>query len=190
MGHESSTDYGPLAALIGTWEGDRGRDVAPEPEGDAESPYFETICFEAGGDVTNAESQLLAIVPYRQVVCRKSTGEVFHHELGYWLWDRATGCVMQSLQIPRAVGLLAGGSARAGDDGSTVLEVRATDGDPDWGILQSPFMRANARTTAFSHRVTVLGDWLRYEETTMLSIYGRTATHTDANELQRVTAPR
>jgi hypothetical protein len=189
MSHECTTDYGPLAALIGTWAGDRGMDVAPEPDGDAESPYFETICFEAGGDVTNAEAQVLAIVPYRQVVQRKSSGEVFHHELGYWLWDRASGCVMHSLQIPRAVGLLAGGSASTTTNGVTVLEVRAADGDPDWGILQSPFMRERARTTAFRHRIEIDGDELRYEETTMLEIYGRTATHTDTNALRRVAPP-
>ena len=186
MSHEKTTDYGPLACLIGTWQGDRGMDHAPEPDGDADSPYFETLCFEAGGDVTNAEAQVLAIVPYRQVVSRKSTGEVFHHELGYWLWDRATGVVMHSLQIPRAVGLLAGGTATALADGSTVLDVHATDGDPDWGIVQSPFMRDNARTTAFSHRITVNGDRLVYEETTTLAIYGRRdVAHTDVNELRR-----
>ena len=29
-------DYGPLAGLIGTWKGDKGMDVSPEPEGTEE----------------------------------------------------------------------------------------------------------------------------------------------------------
>ena len=51
-------DYGPLEALIGTWEGDRGVDISPEPDGTEENPYYETLSFTAIGDVENAESQL------------------------------------------------------------------------------------------------------------------------------------
>ena len=42
-------DYGPLAALVGTWKGDKGVDVAPEPDGDERNPFYETIVFEAAG---------------------------------------------------------------------------------------------------------------------------------------------
>ncbi|MBW2290584.1 MAG: hypothetical protein JRG90_22590, partial [Deltaproteobacteria bacterium] len=45
-------DYGPLTGLIGNWKGDKGMDVAPEPDGSEESPYWETIDFDAIGDVT------------------------------------------------------------------------------------------------------------------------------------------
>ncbi len=102
-------DYGPLAALIGSWEGNRGVDVSPEPYGEAREPYFETITFEAGGDLTNANEQKLVIVIYHQVVSRKSDQKVFHHQMGYWTWDAATGVIAQSVTIPRAVTLLAGG---------------------------------------------------------------------------------
>ena len=39
-------DYGPLAGLIGTWKGDKGLDVSPEPDGKEENPFYETIVFE------------------------------------------------------------------------------------------------------------------------------------------------
>ncbi len=55
------------------------------------------------------------------------------------------------------------------------LEVRAAEGE-EWGICQSPFIR---------HRVSVSGDTLSYDETTVLEIYGRRFDHTDANELTR-----
>jgi hypothetical protein len=42
-------DYGPLAGLIGTWNGDKGMDVAPEPEGVERAPYFETTSLEIYG---------------------------------------------------------------------------------------------------------------------------------------------
>ncbi len=181
-------DYGPLAALIGMWEGDKGVDTAPVPDGKIEEPYFETITFEAGGDLTNAKEQKLVIVPYLQVVSRKSTGAVFHHQVGYWNWDPNTGVIMQSLTIPRGFALLAGGHcALRGQYGNSVtLEVKAALGDPDWGIVQSPFMRDKARSTAFSHRISVNGDSLSYSESTMLSIYGKTFDHTDVNTLTRV----
>ena len=47
-------DYGPLAVLIGVWEGDRGEDIAPEPEGEENNPYYETIVFEAIGEIGRA----------------------------------------------------------------------------------------------------------------------------------------
>lgn len=178
-------DYGPLACLVGVWKGGEGMDVAPEPGGEERNPYYETLVFEAGGDVTNAEEQTLSVVRYHQVVRRKSNDEVFHDQVGYWLWDGATGLVVQTLSIPRAVSLQAAGAARF-EGGRTVIEVRAADGDPEWEILQSPFMRAKARTVEFRHRLTVEGDTLSYAETTLLDIYGRRDfEHTDRNTLRR-----
>ena len=140
-------DYGPLEKLIGAWAGSSGVDIAPEPDGSERNPYYETIVFEAAGDVTNAESQTLAAVRYHQLVRRKSNEKVFHDESGYWLWDAVAGIVMQSLVIPRAVCVIAGGMYQADSNPAVVkLNVNARDGDPDWGILQAPFMRDNERT--------------------------------------------
>jgi len=178
-------DYGPLACLVGVWEGDEGMDVAPEPDDDEYNPYYETIVFEAAGDVTNAERQVLSMIFYRQVVRRKSNDKAFHDQSGYWLWDPATGTVVQTLTIPRAVSLLAGGEATVDGD-ATTLAVRSADGDSRWGIVQSPFMREQARTLEYRHRVTVSGDVLSYDQTTLLDIYGkRNYEHTDANTLRR-----
>ena len=183
----SALDFGPLACLIGTWKGDKGLDVAPEPDGSEENPYHETIVFEAVGDVTNAESQVLVTVRYLQIVRRKSNDEVFHDQTGYWMWDAAAGTVIQSLTIPRAVCVLAGGTHSGPVDPKqgVSLKVGAKLGDPDWGIAQSPFMRDRASTLEFSHELTVVGDRLSYSETSLLDIYGRTFEHTDRNELTR-----
>ena len=180
-------DYGPLSGLIGSWEGRQGMDISPEPDGTEENPYYETIDFEAAGDVENAESQKLAIVRYHQVVRRKSDDEVFHDQIGYWLWDAGSGTVIQTVTIPRGVSVIAGGSLDGAAKGSAsiVIEVAAKLGDPDWGIVQSPFMRDNASTLAFRHKITLAGDRLSYAETTRLEIYGRHFEHTDENELVR-----
>jgi len=179
-------DYGPLAVLVGTWEGDKGMDIAPEPDGTEENPYYETLEFIAIGDVTNAESQTLAVVRYQQIVRRKSNDEVFHEQTGYWMWDAREGVVMESIVIPRAVCVLAGGTwSGAPAQGSLVqLSVAAKLGDSDWGIIQSPFMRDNASTVEFRHQLSVEGKTLSYSETTVLDIYGRSFDHTDENQLR------
>lgn len=181
-------DYGPLYALIGRWAGDKGVDKAPEPDGEERNLYYETLLFEACGDVENAHEQVLAVVRYHQVVSRKSNDKVFHNESGYWSWDRQTGVLMQSLTIPRGFALLAGGEypAREAYSGEIVLEVQAALDDPDWGIVQAPFMRDKARTTSFTHKIVVEGDNMRYAESTMLEIYGKVYDHTDLNRLKRI----
>jgi hypothetical protein len=189
MSSEDEVEYGPLAALIGAWEGDKGLDVAPEPDGSEDSPYYETIEFTPIGDVDNAESQALACVRYQQIVRRKSNDEVFHDQTGYWMWDARNGLVMQSIAIPRAVCVLAGGRhvETQQSDSPIRLAVAAKGGDPDWGIIESPFMRDNARTVEFRHDLLIDGDSLEYHETTVLDIYGRRFEHTDTNELVRKT---
>ena len=87
---------------------------------------------------------------------------------------------MQVLTIPRGVCLIAGGQAD-----QSKIEVRAATDDRDWGIVQSPFMRDNAKTLEFRHRISVTGDTLDYDETTVLEIYGKRFDHTDQNTLVR-----
>jgi len=179
-------DYGPLAALVGTWEGNKGVDIAPEPDGIENNPYYETILYEAIGDVTNAESQVLAVLRYHQVVKRISNDKVFHNETGYWSWDSNTGVITHSLTIPRGVCLLAGGKAIVNDDGSIEFNVEAAIDSDEWGIIQAPFMQENAKTTGFTQKIIVNGNQLQYSESTMLDIYGRQFEHTDNNILTRI----
>lgn len=187
MSETIEVDYGPLTKLIGVWKGDKGVDVAPIPDGTENNPYYETITYTAGGSVTNAKTQVLSIVHYRQIVTRKSTNEVFHDETGYWLWDPREKVLMHSLVIPRAVCLLAGSNYKEVKDenGNLIIEVEASLDNKDWGIIQSPFMRKNARTTSFHQKIIVGDEKMSYSETTMLDIYGREFEHTDDNELTR-----
>lgn len=187
MSDNTEIDYGPLAELIGVWEGDKGLDIAPDPDGIENNPYYETLSFTTIGDVTNAETQVLAVLHYRQIVKRKSNDQIFHDETGYWMWDANTGVIMHSLTIPRGVSVLAGGRYNGGNTtkGSIVLEVSASLNDKDWQIIQSPFMQDNARTTAFSHSIKVGNDKLSYSETTTVEIYDKVFEHTDKNELIR-----
>lgn len=132
----AEVDFGPLADLLGNWKGDKGMDVSPEPDGQEENPYFEELIFEPVGDVTNAERQNLVAIRYLQVVYRKSDNKAFHNEVGYWIWDAESQTVVHSLLIPRAVGVLAGGTVTGSAPGPVTFEVAARQDDPDWGIVQ------------------------------------------------------
>ncbi|GAB3276732.1 heme-binding beta-barrel domain-containing protein [Parahaliea aestuarii] len=180
-------DYGPLMVLLGEWRGDKGVDRAPEPDGEERNPYYETITFDAAGDVTNCEDQVLAIVRYHQVVSRKSNDKVFHDQVGFWMWDKANNTVMETFTIPRGVAVVATGTvtAPASPDDDWVFEV-ACDAAGS-GIAQSAYMYENGRTSAFTHRITVKGDQMRYTESTTLDIYEkRSYDHKDVNTLTRV----
>lgn len=176
--------FGPLFPLIGVWQGDKGMDISPEKEGDEQSPYFETITIEPIGDATNAKEQTLAVLSYTQVVSRKATGQVFHHQIGYWYFEKATGDVLYSLMIPRAVAVLARG--KAVQNGPAVnFDLSAVANDKNYGILESTFMTAKASTKSFSMQASVTGDSLHYKMNTGLFIYGRDFPHTDENTLTR-----
>jgi len=180
-------NYGPLALLVGLWEGDKGVDKAPEREGEERNLYYETLMFEAIGDVTNAEEQVLSVLRYHQIVHRKTNGKVFHNETGYWSWDPATGTIIQSFAIPRGVAIVAGGTSYPdpSNANATLFDVQAAADSAEWGIVQSPFMQGKAKTLSFSHKITVEGDSLVYSESTLLDIYGRRYDHTDINRLKR-----
>lgn len=180
-------NYGPLKELIGVWKGDKGMDIAPESDGTEENPYYETITITADGDLTNAESQVLSVLHYRRIVRRKSDNGIFHDQTGYWMWDAKTNIIIHSLIIPRAVSLLAGATLTENSykDGKLSFEVEAGINNEDWGIIQSPFMKEKALTKSYKQNIEIADGKMKYEETTMLDIYGREFEHTDTNELVR-----
>ena len=188
MSDKEKDDYGPLTVLIGTWRGDKGLDVAPDPDGKEENHYYESLVFEGIGEVENAESQSLMAVRYQQRVWRADDDKAIHHQLGYWLWDSQSGAVMNSFTIPRGVCVLAGGSAEfTASSQKLVLKVKAKAGDEQWGILQSPFMQKNAQTKEFSQTLSIEKDRLSYSQTSLVDIYGRVFEHTDQSALSRFT---
>jgi len=187
MSDNIDINYGPLKELIGVWKGDKGLDIAPDPDGIEKNPYYETISYSGIGDVKNAESQVLSVVHYRQIVQRKSNDKIFHDQTGYWMWDSKTEVIMHSLTIPRGVCVLAGGiyNSEETSDNCVILEVEADVNDKNWQIIQSPFMQNNARSIEFRYRAKVGNNKLTYAQTTMVKIYDDIFEHTDKNELIR-----
>lgn len=176
--------YGPLAALIGTWEGTRGEDIAPEPDGTEVNSYYEKIVFTGLGTTENAESQQLSVVFYTQEVRRNTNDKLLHHETGYWLWEKDSDTVVHSLTIPRGMCVLAAGKFSQ-VDGESTLNVEAQIEQSEWQIIQSPFMMKNAKMRAYQQQMIVSEETLSYSQTMMLDIYGKEFEHTDNSVLTR-----
>lgn len=180
-------NLGPLAPLAGLWEGD-GTDVHPVQEGTQEEAYLERMDFQPIDPQANGP-QLLYGLRYHVHVVRPGEVETFHDQVGYWLWEPATGVVVQTLAIPRAQVAMAGGKA-APD--ARRFTVRAALGSPTFGICSAPFLHANFRTLEYSITVTIHADGaMSYEQDTVLQVAGRNEPfhHTDRNRLRKVAGP-
>jgi hypothetical protein len=180
-------ELGPLAALIGTWEGDQGSDVAfHNAVGEiVETPFREHTVLNPFGPVDNGV-QCLYGLDYRMAAWRGDEGDPFHTEAGYWLWDAADGQVMKCFIVPRGNAIITGGPAAATDRTFTMA---AACGSPTYGILSNIYLDKAAKTTAITITVTVHDDgtW-SYEETTTVDLAKMDApfAHTDRNTLHRV----
>ncbi|SRR5579875_99516 len=178
--------WGPLAPLIGEWEGNEGIDVSYSNEKDAviETPFRERTSMKPFGPVTNG-TQCLYGLDYRMAAWRADEENPFHTEVGYWLWDAAERTVMRCFVIPRGSAVLVGGVA---DPDAREFTMTAEHGSEIFGILSNPFLARAARSRSYEVTVTVDADgsW-SYGETTMIE-HARvpgTLAHTDRNRLRR-----
>jgi hypothetical protein len=178
--------WGPLAGLIGTWEGDEGIDVSfHNVEGEVgETPYREKVEMKPFGPVDNGTQHLYGL-DYRMAAWRTNVDEEnpFHTEIGYWLYDAATGEIMRCFVVPRGSTILAGGIARPND---TEFNLSATVGDEVYGILSNKYLAEKARTKSYTCNVRFDADSWTYDETTLYDhAIGGSIAHTDKNTLKR-----
>lgn len=181
-------NLGPLRALAGVWQGQRGVDVKPKAEGPRQQAFVERFELQPIDPQTNGP-QLLYGLRYHQHVVKPGQTGTYHDQIGYFLWEPATETVVQTLAIPRAQIAMASGRARAD---AKSFELVATRGLQTWGICSNPFLEYAFRTVEYRIRVLVGedGTWA-YEEDTVLMIKGRAEPfhHTDRNVLVRVAEP-
>lgn len=185
---DTLANLGPLRALAGVWQGTRGLDVKPKAEGPKKQAYVERIELQPIDPQTNGP-QLLYGLRYHTHVTKPDQVKTYHDQVGYWLWEPATGCVIHTLVIPRGLVAMAAGQAAAD---ATSFELVATQGLDTWGICSAPFLDQAFKTTEFRLRVTVNpdGSW-SYEEDTVLQIRGQAEPfhHTDRNTLSKIAEP-
>lgn len=182
-----SDEWGPLAALAGDWEGEGGLDSAfsHSQEKVVATPYLEKLTLKPFGPVDNG-AQALYGLDYKTAMWRGDEENPFHTEVGYWLWDAATGEVVRGFVVPRGITVLAGGLTSA-DAKSFTLSARA--GDPQYAIGENKYLAANASTLSYDVTITINDDgtW-GYDEATMLKMkeFDEPFGHTDRNTLRKV----
>ncbi len=185
---DTLANLGPLRPMAGIWEGARGRDEHPVAGGTGEDVFEETISLQPIDPQTNGP-QLLYGLRYHTHVVKPGEVATFHDQVGYWLWEPATGTVFHLLAIPRAQVVLATGKA-APD--AREFELSAKLGAEGAGICSAPFREHAFRTLEFRIRVTIDpgGTW-SYEEDTVMAVRGRAEPfhHRDRNTLTRIAEP-
>ena len=68
---------------------------------------------------------------------RGNEGDPFHTEVGYWLWDGATGEILRAFVVPRGITVLAGGVA---DGDAREFTLRSTNGDALYRIGENRYL--------------------------------------------------
>lgn len=179
---------GPLRGMAGIWTGTRGLDVKPKAEGPKKQAYVERIELQPIDPQTNGP-QLLYGLRYHTHITKPDQVKTYHDQVGYWLWEPATGLIMQTIAIPRGQVVLAGGKA-APDDRQISVEARR--GDPRFGICSTTFLDEAFRTDYYRIDITFNddGSWT-YVTRTDLALRGQTPPfdHRDTNTLRRIAPP-
>ena len=195
---DTLANLGPLRPLAGVWMGEKGADVHPVGAGsditgtvvddDEHNVFVEHYELQPIDPQTNGPQRFYGL-RYHTHIVKPDEVETFHDQVGYWLWEPATGTVLHTLTIPRGQALLAAGSATAD---AREFEVRAERGPATYGIVSNPFLDHAFQTVSFRTRITVHDDgtW-SYEEHTEMRVLGRDGLvdHVDRNTLMRIGDP-
>jgi hypothetical protein len=182
---DTLANLGPLRPLAGRWRARKGVDMAPKPEGPERRVFIEKIDFQAIDPQANGP-QLFYGLRYHIHITTEEEDITFHDQVGYWLWEPATGLVLQTVAIPRGQVAIASGIAKP--DAKEVV-VSAKRGETEYGICSTTFLDQAFRTD--SYRITLSfhddGTW-SYVTDTELMVEGQDAPfpHQDRNTLHRV----
>lgn len=181
-------NLGPLAQLAGRWEGKKGVDLNPKAEGPERREFIERIeCVPIDPQANGP--QLFYGLRYHIHITTEEEDITFHDQVGYWLWEPATGLILQTLAIPRGQVLLAQGKGAPGD---RTIRVEATRGPTSYGICSTDFLEYAFRTDAYTIDIAFAedGSW-SYDIHTTLEVKGQGSfDHHDRNTLHRVGAAR
>ena len=97
---DTLANLGPLRRLAGRWEGTVGADVNPKADGPEHRAFIEHIIFEPIDPQANGP-QLFYGLRYHIHITTREEDITFHEQTGHWLYEPATGLILQSLSIPR-----------------------------------------------------------------------------------------
>lgn len=182
---DTLANLGPLRPLAGSWRALKGSDVAPKPDGPERREFIENMTFEPIDPQANGP-QLFYGMRYHIHITTVEEDITFHEQVGYWLWEPATGLMLQTLAIPRGQTAMASGQGKTGDASITLT---ATRGQTNYGICSTDFLEEAFRTDEYRIQITFNQDdtW-SYDIQTTLSVRGQDEPfiHHDRNTLRRV----
>lgn len=185
---ETLANLGPLRRLAGIWEGKRGVDINPKADGPETREYIERIEMQPIDPQANGP-QLFYGLRYHVHINTPDEDITFHDQVGYWLYERATGLILQTLAIPRGQIAIAAGHAKPDD---RTLVVKAERGQTEYGICSTSFLEQAFRTDSYQLDVTFHddGSW-SYVSDTMLMVKGQSEPflHRDRNTLVKIAEP-
>lgn len=185
---DTLANLGPLRRLAGTWEGTRGVDLNPKADGPERREFRERIVLEPIDPQANGP-QLFYGLRYHIHINTPEEDITFHDQVGYWLWEPATGLVLQTIAIPRGQVAIASGQSTAD---ATSLVLTATRGETEYGICSTAFLEYAFRTDSYRIEISFEADgtW-SYIIDTMLAVRGQEKPfrHRDRNRLVRVAEP-
>ncbi|MDB5652109.1 MAG: hypothetical protein JWL62_3629 [Hyphomicrobiales bacterium] len=185
---DTLANLGPLRRLAGGWEARKGVDLNPKAGGPERREFIEHIEFEPIDPQANGP-QLFYGLRYHIHITTLEEDITFHDQVGYWLWEPATGLVLQTVTIPRGQVAIAAGNATP--DTNQII-VTAERGQTEYGICSTAFLEYAFRTDSYRMAITFHpeGSW-SYVIDTMLTVHGRTEpfAHRDENTLVRVSDP-
>jgi hypothetical protein len=181
---DTLANLGPLRRLAGTWESAAGRDVNPKAEGPEQRDYIERITFEPIDPQANGP-QLFYGLRYHVHITTAEEDITFHDQVGYWLWEPATGLILQTLAIPRGQTAIAAGNAAPDSD---KLVLTAERGQTEYGICSTAFLEHAFRTDHYSIELSFNPDGsISYVLATTLFVRGQGAfCHRDENRLVKI----
>jgi hypothetical protein len=178
-------NLGPLRRLAGVWEGRKGIDLNPKADGPERREYVERIEFQPIDPQANGPQLFYGLRYHIHIIATDEEG-TFHDQVGYWLWEPATGLVLQTVAIPR--GQVAIASGQATPDAARLV-VTATRGQTEYGICSTTFLEEAFRTDSYRLEVSFEpdGSW-SYISDTMLQVRGQPEPfrHRDRNTLVKV----
>lgn len=179
---------GPLTGMAGVWVGTSGLDINPKREGPERQPFIEHIELQPIDAQTNGP-QLFYGLRYHTRIVKPDDVETLHDQVGYWLWEPATGTIIQTLSIPRGQAAMAVGHA---EHDARMFRLQAVRGSETNGIVSNPFLERAFRAERYDISISIHADgtW-SYEQDTVLIIPGQTEPfhHTDRNTLRKTGEP-
>ena len=176
---------GPLAHLVGSWEGDKGHDITNSHSSSKKKDYHESITFEPVGPISNGKHDLYGL---RYTTCAWPDGEEkpLHQELGYWFWSPEDHQVVRCFTNQNGVSITAGGECNSN---AGHFEMAAYSDSDEYGISSCPTLNGGCKTLTYKLKVDVLNDKeFKYVEEMHLKnpVDEDIVVHTDENAMVKL----